>query len=640
MSNTSRPDSLNQRLRPKSSIHNTSCASSVDAANEDSDGSFSEDDSEDSIDIENQEGDLRDNNKNVPSKKDLKYSSAVNGGKSKPSGSCRPEVDPYNSKGPYPDDDSDKEEGRWARQANQSDGYHGVRQSIGCHGDRGRGNVTSDEQQRSGSNTAQGKQRKFRISGDEEETCRRSSSEFDVADDLVDCLNISAAKKAYQKGRNSAGREKIPFESRQFDQHKTSESLSSPSRVNAHKGIDVHINVWEGQQATRVGRKGSLRRFDENREHPVHGITRDFPKEEDSDDFLESDALDSDRIPSADIFKVLDKLNLSTSAMKPPTPRGVRPTGRRVQSAGHTRRKPPVDRGEKPLAKRGKSARPASAKQARRRKSENTDCLDSTEINTASPLFARTDGLITNVSEKLPGYFTEQYRKILDEKNANSKQMSKENTEVASSNSLALIAREITEPSRSNDDEKHDQTVQANVISDCKEGKSFLNSERPGLDKVDTLNGGQDRYSKRKSSSRSSLSGVFVTMDDKSELRSGHDVDDSSSGVETMSCVTDCSSFERFGDALDKSKYNSPREFRGRDTFDSGIHRQDHNDDDEEGLYYDEIDDGDVGDDDDLGGGGENDNDGDDGYIDDFDDNVSNLEVVAEPKPLSESRFV
>lgn len=602
--------------RPESSIHNTSYASSVDAGNDDDDdGNFSEDESDDSIEVGNEAGDLRDGSKAVPSDEDFRYSCTRNESNSKLRSTCKPYVDSFNSKGSRPDDDSDNEEGRWAQQTNRPASYHrdGSRRNV---------NTNKHGHKTSGVSTAQGKQGSSRMRGDEE--MKRSDlgvSEFDG------CLNNSVPKRAHGKYRNSAARANAPFESRQTREYKIGEPVSGSSPANAQKVIDVHIVVSQRQNATPVERSGSIRDIDEDRETSMRKIRGEFPKEEDSGDFLDDDALDSDRIPSADIFKVLDNLNLSTSAMKPPTPGDDRVRGRRVQSAGYTRRKPPVSRGEKPMTKRGKRSRPASAKQGGRQKMEKSDWVNSSGVNTVSSTFGRTEGLMRHSREKIPGYFTEQYKKILDEKNASNEQTDKVKPEAVSSSSLALAPKESAENSATlNDGEKHDHTRQTSLSSDCQKDETSLrtsNSEPSGPRKVESLRDKREKYLKQEITSQSSLSGVFVTSDDKSKLRSVNNADDSSSGVETMSCVTDTSSFERFVGASDRINSNGSQSCRVGETFDSGSVEEVNNGDDD--VYCDEIDD-----DDDSG----------DGCIDDFDYDVSSLEVVAKPKPLSESRLV
>ena len=84
-----------------------------------------------------------------------------------------------------------------------------------------------------------------------------------------------------------------------------------------------------------------------------------------------------------------------------------------------------------------------------------------------------------------------------------------------------------------------------------------------------------------------------------------------------MSCVTDCSSFERSVGASDRINSDGSQSCRVSETFDSGSVEEVNNSNDD--VYCDEIDD---------------DDDSDDGCIDDFDYDVSSLEVVAKPKPF------
>lgn len=612
VSTTARPDSPNQLLRPESSIHNTSCASSVDEANKDSDCSFSEDGSEDSVDGANQAECTRDYNKDRDhSEEKLQCSSTGNGSHSELNGRCKPYFD-YSIKGHPDDDDSDREEGRWAKQ---------TQQSVDCHRDgESRGNETLRGVKTSGCNTSQGKQRR----GDEENrslSCDLGDTE-DMDDSLTDSLNISSLKKSHQKSRD-----KLHLGSRQSDLREVVDPPGNPSCVNTAAVIDVHISVKSAKEhRTTLDTKGSDTPFDEYTVDPLRGFHKDTT-EKNVDDYLDSDALDSDRIPSADIFKVLDSLDLSTSAMKPPTPRGERSRVRRVRSAGYTRQTGSAIRDKKPFENGAKNLRPPSGKRTGKKKEKNKDFHDSASLNTTAPtIVGRTEGLTKHVRETLPGYFTEQYKKILDEQDENGKNTMEVKTDRTPSSSLSLVAKETTDVSNDLDRVgklyQNDQTV---VIGDCKEncGLSQIPNGRSASGKTKPLSDAQNKRSRGKKPSRSSLTGVFVTMDDKSDLRSIHDVEDCSSGVETMSCVTD-SSFENFGGTVNQSDHDSARTWSsGHEDVYRGNVRQRF--DDEDGC------DNKVAD---------NDGGVDVGYVDDSDDDSLNLEVVAKTMPLSESRFV
>ena len=600
-SSSARPDSPNQLLRPESSIHNTSCASSVDESNKDSDGSFSEDGSEDSIDETNQAESTLDYNKGRGhSEKKLRCSSAGNENHSKSDISCKPYVD--HSVKRHSDDDSDREEGHWAKQ---------TQHYVGCH----RGGATRATETRGGgmkTNTAHGKQRS-----------RRSSCEGECDRDVIktDLLNVSSLK------RRQKSRDKFRLGCTQgSDMRKVVEPPSSSLCVNSVKVIDVHIRVKSGRERnTSLGTEGFLLTpCDDQTVDPLREFYSDFNKN-DVDDCLDSDVLDSNRIPSADIFKVLDTLNLSTSSMKPPTPRVERSRVRRVQSAGYTRQTANGTTDKKAFEKGTKSSRPPSGKQPGKRKVKNKDFHDPANLNTtvtAPGLIEKAGDLTKHVRESLPGYFTEQYKKILDEQNENGKRMNETTmTDGAPSSSLSLVTRQMTRPDagRDLDDGKElHQNEQSVVTRDGKENSRFsqMPDGRSDSENAKFLNDGHDDRSEDKKVSRSSVTGVFVIMDDKNDLRSFHDVESSSSGVETMSCVTDSSSFDNLGVTINESNCDSAWSFGREDSYPDGQH----------------YDCGDKVDADDDGG--------DDGCGDDADDDFSNLEVVAKPMPLSESRFV
>ena len=637
-----RPDSPHQKLRPESSFHNTSCASSVDPANDDSDGSFSEDESVDSVDAEIQ----------VPYDEGFTHYSSRNESNPKLINTCKPYVDPANSNRPRPDDDSDKEEGHWARQTNQS---------VSCHSNKGCGNVTNKEQMEN-SSSSQGKQARFRTCGNEGNRC--SSVDRNVTSDLVDCQNISASNKSAPKIKNGKKKEKGRLECRKSENREIRESLSSCSELASdYKIIDVHIVVSERQHATtegqyvtavgehtsreqrnaliwepedikrvisdrqsstKEGQNGTTESFGENERKLLHGFRKDFVKLEDIDDKVEIEALDSDRLPSADIFRALDKLNLNTSTMKPPTA-GSRLRSRRVQSAGHARTKR-----DSLLMKRGK--RPTSAKKADEKDSQK----NSSSENDISPLtFGRAQSLVPDAREKIPGYFTKEYKKILKEKDACGKQIGEVDIGAAPSNSLCRsvvhVAKDLAEGTCRSDFVHNENSVNRLETSPSSTGKEVGNisempkTERTTLNKTDFMGHDEDNYLEGVNSAvNSASSGVFVTVNNNRELGSAKDAEDSSSGVEPMYCVTECSSFERLGvgTCTNNSSQYTPRGYRKE------IGGEDENDLDLKST---------VNDDDSTGG--ESMVDGNDGFRDNCDENASHLEVVAKPKPLSESRY-
>ena len=591
------PDSPNQLLRPESSIHNTSCASSVDEANNDTDGSFSEGESEDSVDETYQTKSTLDYKKDREHLEEkLRYPSTGNRNHSKPDSSCKPYFD--HSLKRHSDDDSDREEGHWAQQ---------TQHSVGCH--RGGGTRATETHGRMNTNisSAHGKQRRLRSSGEEDGDDRDFiKTEF---------LNVSSLKS----GQNSRDQLRLQF-AQGSDVQEVVEPPSSPLYVNSGKVIDVHIRVKSGrvQNATLDTNGFPLTPCDDQTVEPLRGFHSDFSK--DVDDCLDSDVLDSNRIPSADIFKVLDSLNLSTSSMKPPTPRGQRLRVRRVQSAGYTRQTANATKDKEAFEKGAKCSRPPSGKQAGKRKGKNNDFYDPAHLNTivtAPTVIEKSEDMTKHVRESLPGYFTEQYKKILDEQSGNGKSLN----EATEDGAPSLITREMTKADVGNDLGRENglhQNDQSVVTGDCKENSRYsqMPKGRSHSENAKFLDDGQDAHSEDEKASRSSLTGVFVTMDDKNDLRGFHDVEDSSSGVETMSCVTDSSSFDNIGGTINQGNCDSAGSFGREDFYPDGQH-------------YDCEDK--VGDDDDCS---------DVGCVDDPDDDFSNLEVVAKPMPLSESRFV
>lgn len=604
-SSAARPDSPSQLLRPESSIHNISCASSVDEANNDSDGSFSEDGSEDSIDVASQPERTMDYNKDGEhSEGKLRCSSAIgNGNHSKSDSGCKPYFDHIVKR--HPDDDSDGEEGHWAQQ---------TQQSVGCH----RGGETRTTETYGGmtttdchTSTARGKQR--RLGGSSEE-----GGDRDVI--KTDSLNVSSLKLSRLKGRDRC-RLGFTYDS---NAQVAVEHPISPLSVNSGKIIDVHISVKSVREHnTTFDSEGfQLTPCDDHTVEPLKRFSRDFSKE-DVDDCLDIDVLDSNRIPSADIFQVLDALNLSTSAKKPPIPKGEKSKVRRVQSAGYKRQTVNSTRDKRPFEKDAKCPKPPSGKLARKRKETNKSFHNPANLNTtvtAPTLIEKAEDLTRHVRESLPGYFTEQYKKILDEQNENGKSVNEAKMDGAPSGSLVLVTQERTSVGRELNREKelrnNDQSV-VTVGSKKYSRYSQKPNERPDSENAKSLDDGQDDHSEDERTSRSSLTGVFVTKDGKSDLRGFDDVEDSS-GVETMSCVTDSSCFKNFGDTINQSNCDN-----------AGARSSGHEDFYPDGQHYEcgeEIDDDDDG--------------GDCGYVDDAEEDFSNLEVVAKPMPLSESRFV
>lgn len=594
-----RPDSPNQLLRPESSIHNTSCASSVAEVNNNSDGNFSEDGSEDSIDEANQAESTLDYDKD---REDLegkpRCPSTGNGNHSKADSSCKPYFD--HSLKRHSDDDSDREEGHWAQQ---------TQHSVGCHRGGGTRGTETHGRMKTNTSTAHEKQRRL-----------RSSREEDGDRDVIktEYLNVSSLNS----GQNSRDKLRLEF-TYGSDVQEAVEPPSSPLCVNSGKVIDVHIRVKSAraQNATLDAEGFPLTPCGDQAVVPLIGFHSDFSND-DVLDSLDSDVLDSNRIPSADIFKVLGSLNLSSSSMNPPTPRGQRIRVRRVQSAGYTRQTAHASKEKKAFEKGAKCLRPPSGKGKRKRK--NKDVPDPAYLNTtvtASTIIDKTQDLRKHARESLPGYFTEQYKKILDDQNGTRKSVNEATMNDAPSNSPSLVTREITQADVGNDlvlEKDLHQNDQSVVTGDCKENSRYsqMPKERSDSENAKLLNHGQDAHSEDKKASWSSLTGVFVTMDDKNDLGGLHDVEDSSSGVETMSCMTDSSSFDHLGSTKNQGYSDSAGSF-GREDFNPDRQHYDCGD-----KVDDDHDCGDVG------------------FVDDADDDFSNLEVLAIPMPLSESRFV
>lgn len=252
--------------RPEGSAHNTSFASSVDGADNHSDGIFSEDESVDSIDIGNDACGLRDGAKVVPSVKNLTYSTRGNGNISKQSSTCKPYVDCYHNKRPHADDDDDdcQEEGRWAQEPHRSVVYNE---------DVRRKNISNHGHKTSSHNAAQGKRRSLRMNGNEER--RRWISDLYVTDDRVDGQDISAPKKS--EYRYSTDGKDLPYETRQAGGFEIIEPVNSSSHANTRNVIDVHIKFSDRRDATSMERKGSS--FDENRKfHRMRYHKEGFPQ--------------------------------------------------------------------------------------------------------------------------------------------------------------------------------------------------------------------------------------------------------------------------------------------------------------------------------------------------------------------------
>ena len=382
--------------------------------------------------------------------------------------------------------------------------------------------------------------------------------------------------------------------------------------------------ITDRQSSAKEGQNGTTESFGENEGKLIHGFRNDFVKVEDVDDKLEIEALDSDRIPSADIFRVLDNLNLNTSTMKPPTA-GSRFRSRRVQSAGHARTKR-----DSLLMKRGK--RPTSAKKPDEKNSQK----NSSSENDISPLtFGRAPSLKPDGREKIPGYFTKEYQKILKEKDAYGKQMGEVHIGAAPSNGLCMsvvhVAKGLAEGTCRSDFGHNENGVKSLETSSSSSGKEvgniseMPNTERTTLNKSDFIGHDEDNYLEGiNSSENSASSGVFVTVNSNRELGSAKDAEDSSSGVESMSSVTEFSSFKRVGvgTCRNNSSQYTPR---GYSKENGG---EDENDLDLKSTVND-----------DGSAGGESVVDENDGFRDNCDENSSNLEVVAKPKPFSESRY-
>ncbi|PFX21196.1 hypothetical protein AWC38_SpisGene14322 [Stylophora pistillata] len=563
-----RPGSPSQLLRPESSIHNTSYASSVNESNSRCDFSFSEDElSDDSIDVDNQAEQVARFNQDENETKE-KLLCLLTENKTLASG-CKPHFD--DSKKEHPDD-SDEDEGRWARQnllpANRSYEF-----------ERGRNNNSDSVRKASGgkTSTSQGKQTQLTTCGGRES--KRTSScelqnEFSVDSSMI---------KSCQKTTDRLHPELKPVSRKPGAE----ESFNNRSGLDPDKIIDVHIRVISGNGSTCVG-------------------TLDRSNNDD-DEYLDGDTLDSDRIPSADILKVLDSLNLSTSAMKPRNPRNERPKVRRVQSAGYMRH----------TAGALREPRPPSGKRVGKRRENDKNLRKVENSNTVTSMTSRkTDDLTKSAREKLPGYFTEQYKKILDEQKRDRSASAPVKKGLPPPSSMTLVAKEIT-------GKDSDRNGLADMASANKLGKEFVEMCRgkSSMEKTPLFSEKPDKSSNGKKSPRSSPTSVFVTMEDKSESRGFNDWDDSSSGVETMSCATGSSAYGR---TIDKSNYSSELGWSSSNENLCTV---------TDGQRYDELDDctDSVSDDDDDGVNA--------GLVEDFANDSTDLEVVAKTMTLSESRY-
>lgn len=198
--------------------------------------------------------------------------------------------------------------------------------------------------------------------------------------------------------------------------------------------------------------------------------------------------------------------------MKPPTAK-VRLKAWRVQSVGYARRKPPVGRTEKPLTKSDKCSRATSAKQAGRQRKENKGSVNSSEANTVSSAFGGTEGLRTYIGEQIPGYFMEQYKKVLKKR------------DVTLSCSLALLPNEFSEDGAIlSQCKKHEGITKTSLSSDYKKDKTSLQLstiERSGPYKAESKNGEQGKSSQPENISQGSLSGTIVRGDNKAGRAKG-----------------------------------------------------------------------------------------------------------------------
>lgn len=573
--------SPSQLWRPESSIHNTSCASSVNESNRHSDSSFSEDGlSDDSIDVENQAEQVTGFNQDE-NETEEKLLSPINKIETLASG-CKPYFD--DTKKEHSDDDSDEGEGRWARQnLLPADSTYEVDRERSNNSDCFR--KASDEK----TITSQGKQGQLKTYGDRE---TKGTSYCELQNEF------SADSSMIKSRQKNTDRFPPEFQPPEFQPGAEESSRS----LNSNKIIDVHIRVVSRNGRTRVG---TLDRSNND-------IT--------GDEYLnsDSDALDSNRIPSADIFKVLDSLNLSTSAMKPRTPREERPKAKRVRSAGYTRQTAAALSDKTPLVKGSKEPRPPSGKRMGNRKKKDKILCEVENSNTVTSMTTgRANDLTKHAREKLPGYFTEQYRKILDEQNRDRTSVCALKKECSSSSIVAVAAKEMTSKGSDSDNV-------SDIASAIKLGKEHveMSSGKSSIEKTLSFCEKPDKGSNGEKSPRSSQTSVFVTMDDKSEYRGVNTLEDSSSGVETMSCVTGSSVY---GDTIDKSNYSTEL---GWSSSNENLYPV------TDGQPYDEVDEctDSIIDDDDDGV--------DAGFVEDFGNDSTELEVVAKTMTLSESRFV
>ena len=219
--------SPSQLWRPESSIHNTSCASSVKESNRHSDSSFSEDGlSDDSIDVENQAEQVTGFNQDE-NETEEKLLSPINKNETLASG-CKPYFD--DTKKEHSDDDSDEGEGRWARQnLLPADSTYEVDRERSNNSDCFR--KASDEK----TITSQGKQGQLKTYGDRE---TKGTSYCELQNEFS---TDSSMIKSRQKNTDRFPPEFQPG------------AEESSRSLNSNKIIDVHIRVVSRNGRTCVG---------------------------------------------------------------------------------------------------------------------------------------------------------------------------------------------------------------------------------------------------------------------------------------------------------------------------------------------------------------------------------------------------
>ena len=506
-----RPASPTELLRPEGSIHNTSCASSIaDEFGNDDGESFSENEIQDRIDAVNDIIPER-NVFSVPTDDPVdsskrKRSILKNNG-------CRIYCEGVEG---HSDHDSDDPEGTWARQSSphscNRNGNHGKRP-----GDGSGANV--------GNNKVQGRRRNADNTSYDTEPSqldRFVQDGLSEVQSLEICSNCSLAATPGCKDGNGL---RI-IETQRVNQQMAMHVSGNSQCANVRNANNTHVKTCESGESLTMPKTrkpvGVVRGIKEASSCTLEYLSfRDFFNENlavHDNRHLDSDPLDTDRMSLADIFEALENLNLSMSATEPSTSSSNREGNRGVKSAAHVRKKSSIVNSAGNRHRSNKYLGRVSAKHGNENKYNKCSGLEGGSHVLPNSINERVRGL----AEALPGYFTQQYKQLLQEENGISEKHVSEASFASADLPLVSMEKMSSVGNCRSERSNLNETMFAQYEFGTDTSNASFEKLQNSTPSQTELSKGQNRYFDKKTPmshrEHSQASAMFVTMDRENSL--------------------------------------------------------------------------------------------------------------------------